>query len=183
MCHLQSIRSIYVNPGQLDMLYKISSTGQSKTNVCRNLHRLIHREGVTLPLEISLVQAPVRKRRPCVQKVMVWYPCIYPSTWMSYLLENQSYLVLGGVDIQEPSKWQGVLSDFWRQHLLYDTSHIMNEPGSPPPTHTVPLYLHGDEGRGKYKLPIMVEAIQPCLSWKGTAFENSSGPHEITNES
>eukprot|EP00439_Symbiodinium_sp_Y106_P055059 s324_g7.t1 len=106
---------------------------------------------------------------------MVWYPCIYPSTWMSYLLKNQSYLVLGGVDIQEPSKWQGVLSDFWRLYLQYDNCHIMNEPGSPAQTHTIPLYLHGDEGRGKYKLPIMVEAIQPCLSWKGTAFKNSSG--------
>ena len=164
------------------MLYKISSAGRSKTNVCRNLHRLIHREGVTIPLEISLVKIPVRKRRPCVQRVMVWYPCIYPSTWMSYLLKNQSYLVLGGVDIQEPSKWQGVLSDFWRLYLQYDNCHIMNEPGSPAQTHTIPLYLHGDEGRGKYKLPIMVEAIQPCLSWKGTAFKNSSGSHEIINE-
>ena len=82
--------------GQLDMLYKISSAGQSKTNVSRNLHRLIHREGVTLPLKISMVQIPVRKRRPSVKKVMVHYPCIYPSTWMSYLLEKQSYLMLGG---------------------------------------------------------------------------------------
>ncbi|CAE7737710.1 unnamed protein product [Symbiodinium sp. CCMP2456] len=105
------------------MLYKIASAGRAKTNVCRNLHRLIHREGVTLPLEISLVQVPVRKRRPCVKKVMVWYPCIYPSTWMSYMLENQSYLVLGGVDIQEPSKWQGILNDFWQQYLLYDEQH------------------------------------------------------------
>ncbi|CAE7232915.1 unnamed protein product [Symbiodinium microadriaticum] len=146
---------------QLDMLYKISSAGQSKTNASRNLHRLIHREGVTLPLEISMVQIPVRKWRPSVKKVMVYYPCIYPSTWMSYLLEKQSYLILGGVDLQEPSKWQSALSDFWMQFVLYDQHHIMNKPGAPPRTHTVPLYLHGDEGRGKYKLPIMVEAVQP----------------------
>ena len=161
--------------GQLDMLYKISSAGRSKSNVCRNLRRLIHREGVTLPLEISMVKIPIRKRSPKVKKVMVHYPCIYPSTWLSYLLKKQSYLILGGVDIDQPSKWQGVLSDFWRQYLQYDKDHIVGCAGSPPRTQTVPLYLHGDEGRGKYKLPIMVEAIQPCLSWKGTAYKNSSG--------
>ena len=47
---------------------------------------------------------------------------------------------------------------------------------TPPTTHTVPLYIHGDEGRGKYKLPVMVEAVQPCISFKGVSFKNSSGP-------
>ena len=86
------------------------------------------------------------------------------------------------VDIREPSKWQAVLSDFWKQYVLYDKCHIMNMAGSPPRTRTVPLYLHGDEGRGKYKLPVMVQAVQPCLSWKGSKYKNSSGPHELSHK-
>ena len=56
-----------------------------------------------------------------------------------------------------------------------DPQHGMNAAGAPPSTHTVPIYIHGDEGRGKYKLPIMVEAFQAAISFKGAGFKNSSG--------
>ena len=130
---------------------------------------------MTVPVSINFVNVPVRRRRPTLKKVEIAYPVIYPSSWMKYLLREQSYLVLGGIDIEDTAKWQGMLSEFWKLHNDFDPSHIMNEPNTPPLTHTVPLYIHGDEGRGKYKLPIMVEGIQPCLSFKGTSFKNSSG--------
>ena len=38
----------------------------------------------------------------------------------------------------------------------------------------VPIALHGDEGRGKLKRPIMVLSLQPVISWRGEAFTNSS---------
>ena len=47
--------------------------------------------------------------------------------------------------------------------------------GGPPKEATIPLYLHGDEGRGKCRLPLMVQCIQPCISFKGPGFKNSSG--------
>ena len=56
-----------------------------------------------------------------------------------------------------------------------DGAHVMNGHDAPPSNCTVPLYIHGDEGRGKYKLPIMVESIQPCISFRGTSHKNSSG--------
>ena len=162
--------------GELDLLYKLSAAGRSSAHVCRNLHRLIHREGFTVPVEISFVETPVRKRRPIVKKVTVAYPVIYPSSWINYLLREQSYLLLGGVELCDVRQWQALLSDFWRLYRMYDPDHIMNFPNAPASTHTIPLYLHGDEGRGKYKLPIMVESFQPCISFKGIGFKNSSGP-------
>lgn len=131
---------------------------------------------MTVPVSINFVNVPVRRRRPTLKKVEIAYPVIYPSSWMKYLLRKQSYLVLGGIDIEDTAKWQAMLSEFWNLYNEFDPSNIMSEPNAPPLTHTVPLYIHGDEGRGKYKLPIMVEGIQPCLSFKGTSFENSSGP-------
>ena len=162
------------------MLYKISAAGRSKQNVCRNLHRLIHREGFTLPLDITFICIPVRKRRPMVSKVKVFYPVICPSTWMSFLLKEQSYLILGGIDVKEPHKWQALLCDFWQKYLLMDKAHVMHKYKSEATLScTVPLYLHGDEGRGKYKLPVMVEAVQGVISWKGVDHKNSSGPHGL----
>ena len=143
--------------------------------MCRNLHRLIHREGLTIPVEISFVNTVVRKRRPIVRKIEVCYPVIYPSSWMRFLLKSHSHLILGGVPLENRKEWQALLSEFWHLYKLTDDIHVMNGHDAPPANCTVPLYIHGDEGRGKYKLPIMVESIQPCISFRGTNYKNSSG--------
>ena len=111
-----------------------------------------------------------------MKKMMVWYPVIYPSTWVSFLMKEHSELLLGGIPLRQTCNWKGLLSEFWQKYRAYDPGHAMNDAGAPPSEQTVPLYLHGDEGRGKYKLPIMVEAFQACISYKGLAYKNSSGP-------
>ena len=135
-----------------------------------------------MPVNISFVETPVRKRRPLVKKVSVAYPVLYPSSWIDYLLREHSYLLLGGVDLCDVGQWQASLSEFWRQYKVYDQAHIMNSSDAPPASHTIPLYLHGDEGRGKYKLPIMVESFQPCVSFKGVGYKNSSGPSSCNKQ-
>ena len=171
-----AVASGHPSLGDLNILGKIAQAGQSKSNACRNLHRLIHREGMTVPVRISTVRVPVRKRRPTVQKLMVWYPIIYPSSWIEFLLKKHSYLLLGGWDLKtQAGEWQQLLNDFWIKYKAYNPSHVMNEAEAPPGHVTIPIYLHGDEGRGKYKLPIMVEAFQACISYKGTSYKNSSG--------
>ena len=130
---------------------------------------------MTVPVELSFIELPVRKRRPLVKKINVWYPVIYASSWAAYLLKEFSFLLLGGVDLLQTNEWQHLLSDFWSRHNMYDPEHVMNGPGAPAPSHTIPIYIHGDEGRGKYKLPIMIEGWQPCISFKGPDFKNSSG--------
>ena len=100
----------WVVPGQLDMLYKIAAAGQSAPNVCRNLHRLIHREGVTVPVAISLVRVPVRKRRPTVRKVMVYYPVIYPQH-LGCILAKESPL---------PASWRCRLGRYCKVASLTD---------------------------------------------------------------
>lgn len=93
---------------------------------------------------------------------------------MAYLLREQSYLILAGHEL-EVMTWKDELRGFWELYLRGDPSHPMNCAGAPPKEVTVPFYIHGDEGRGKYKSPIMIQAVQPVLSFKGPAFKNSSG--------
>lgn len=86
-------------------------------------------------------------------------------------------LLLGGHDINKDT-WKAALTTFWDDYLKTPSSdgHPMLEPGAPPRDRTVALYIHGDEGRGKKRLPIMIQAIQPVVSYKGPDFKNSSGP-------
>lgn len=160
--------------GQLDLLYKIAGAGRSQQNSCRNLHSLIHKVGLTLPLRIHTVEIPVRKKKPKLKKVWVHYPVILPTTWVSYLLKFHSRMILGGSKLENVDSWKRGLLSFWDTYLKTDPTHPMNF-GGPPKEATIPLYLHGDEGRGKCRLPLMVQCIQPCISFKGPGFKNSSG--------
>ena len=160
--------------GRLDLICAIASAGRSSQNACRNLHSLIHKRGLTVPLRIHTVEIPVCVRRPKLKKLWVHYPVILPTTWVEYLLREQSHLILAG-HMLEAMTWKDELKGFWDAYLLVDPSHPMNCPGGPPKELTVPFYIHGDEGRGKYKPPIMIQAIQPVISFKGPAYKNSSG--------
>ena len=63
-------------PGQLDLLYQIAAAGRSETNACRNLHSLIHKRGLTLPLKIHTVEVPVRKGNPRFERlgfITLWF--------------------------------------------------------------------------------------------------------------
>ena len=166
------IRSIL---GKMDLLLQIAAAGRSQQNACRNLHSLIHRCGLTLPLRIHTIEIPVKKLKPKVAKVWVHYPVILPSTWTKYLLSEHSRFLLGGHDLKHETCWRQELRQFWETYLQGDSGHPMSQTSAPPKDCTIPLYLHGDEGRGKFRLPIMVQAVQPVLSFKGIKFKNSSG--------
>ena len=96
---------------------------------------------------------------------------------MEYLLSEFSPLLLGGHHIKDETGWKTELNQFWRFYLQGDPTHPMLQEGAPPRESTIGLYLHGDEGRGKYKQPIMIQALQPVLSFKGPLRKNSSGNH------
>lgn len=161
--------------GQLDLLYEIAAAGRSQNNACKNLHSLIHKRGLTLPLEIHTVEIPVRKRKPKVHKLWVHYPVILPTTWFNYLLEERSMLLLAGNALENEKSWKRDLGSFWSTYLKEDRMHPMALPGAPPKEFTIPIYIHGDEGRGKYRQPLMIQAWQPAISFKGPMYKNSSG--------
>ena len=155
-------------------MQQIAKAGHSQHNACRNLHSLIHRKGITLPLRIHTVEIPIRKKKPKLLKEWVHYPVILPRTWFSYLLENHSKLILAGHNINNEKAWKGELTKFWDAYLPTDLVHPMHS-GGPPRSQTIPVYIHGDEGRGKKFLPLMVQCIQPAISFRGPDFKNSSG--------
>ena len=160
------------------VLSVLASCGHNKKNQCRNLHKLVHKRGYTLPVKIESVETPVRvlsgKRRVAV----VPYPVIHLSEWAAYLLNSNGYekILLAGYELADEKNWRRTFSCFWKRYRKV-RPHL--ELFSVPDTDLsmcIPYGLHGDEGRGKMKRPIMCLSFQPIVSHRGMNFTNTGGP-------
>lgn len=82
------------------------------TNWSRNLHTLIYRFNVTLPVRFMLVDLPVRWRN---QHVMLPWPTLPFSHWLEKVFAKSSgQPMLGGHILDDDNKWRSVFSQFWR---------------------------------------------------------------------
>lgn len=77
------------------------------------------------------------------------------------------FFLLGGHRLNDIDKVEAMLSRFWAKYATVD-------PDAPRiPQRTIPYLLHGDEGRGQLKRPLLVISYQPIISWSGEDFVNS----------
>ena len=88
-------------------------------------------------------------------------------------------MLLGGHSLEDPDAYCRMLRVFWQrfrhvrpEHDVYDRADA--EAGFDL-GFCIPVAIHGDEGRGKLKRPVMVLSYQPLISFKGPRFVNSSG--------
>ena len=77
------------------------------------------------------------------------------------------FFILGGYKLQDLPAVEKMLEQFWERHAFVD--------GDVPqhPRRTIPYYLHGDEGRGQCKRPVLIVSAQPVLGWSGDEHVNS----------
>ena len=131
----------------------------------------MHMQGRILPIPLSTVPTRVRllKGKPKIETMQ--YPTLQPSSWATYMLENCSEVLLGGNNIHSVANWQGLLADFWSKFQRSQPEIVV-----PDPQTSIPIAIHGDEGRGKAKRPIMCLAIQTLINHLGPAVTNTSGP-------
>ncbi|CAE7455803.1 unnamed protein product [Symbiodinium sp. CCMP2592] len=156
-----------------------AETAERVVRIAQVAARKLKKLGYTLPVHIDFVETPVRvvhKGKP--SKTNMSFPVIKPSSWLSYSLSVGGEAFLGGCCLDAESAYSTMLESFWSN---YQSSH----PDCPCftrddwcPSRTVPICIHGDEGRGKAKHPIMVLSIQPVVGWKGLQHVNSSGLQE-----
>ena len=77
------------------MLTKLANCGRNRANVCRNLHALIHKTGLTLNVETSVVEdtpVVVMCGKPGVRRVN--FPCLHLSSWAKALFKRGERLCL-----------------------------------------------------------------------------------------
>ena len=142
--------------------------GNTKSrNSSRCLHRLIHRKGLTLSVKIDTVNVKVRalRKRKVVEKP---WPVLYLSSWIKLCFQQYAgFFVMGGRKTWGEA--QLMFREFWQLHVQAGGEM------PPYPDQTLPIFLHGDEGRGLGKKPLLVISYQPVVSWLGPYEVNSKG--------
>ena len=160
------------------MLGKLARCGTHKrdSHVCRNLHRFLHRSGKSLNVAIATVNTRVRASRKRPAQVPVAYPVLKPSNWIRCSFALGGHAVLFGNTLDATDLISKTLHEFWSRYQQQDPEFpYFRESSESEWSHAIPIALHGDEGRGKGKKPVMVIAVQTLLSsvgkptWKGAS--------------
>ena len=142
----------------------MGSFGRSKCygkNASRNLYKHISRRGRTIPIKITKVPTPVKVNR--LRKVFQKpWPVLHLSEWVRACFELfGGCFLLGGFFLTDLGKVEDVLERFWQRYSKVANIEI------PFPKRTIPWMLHGDEGRGQVKRPLLVISFQPVIGWAG----------------
>ena len=159
-------RAGVVDP-ELDEIARLG-TGKGYSNAARNLHNFLHRNGKTLPVDISTVNLQIRRPKKGGGEIVTDYPLIYLSSWMKYILQSGGEFLLGGWTTDQPDNYKQMFSRFWDRYQFVNADHaIYSEKSSEQRAFTIPVAVHGDEGRGLAKQPVLVESYQPILPGSG----------------
>ena len=145
-------------------------SSKNSDNYSRAMHRLIHRTDKSLPVQIGSVQVKVKIRRRRKVVLSPW-PIIPLSNWMHACFEDAKYsgfFFLAGHKLDSWAAAHGFRT-FWECYCKLDKNVQVDHPES-----TIPIYLHGDEGRGLGKRPLLVVSFQPVMSWLGPDYIPSS---------
>ena len=169
--------------GAGNLLRKIASTRNSKTNVNRNLRLCIHKAGVSLDITMDLVKTTIRLNKPTTRVEEVWWPCFSMTSWIEVLMARFPQFLLGGHHLHHERQWRQVLGFFWNQYKICDPAHPIFQEQHIDFTSVIPYLVHGDEGRGLRSSAFMVQAWQTVVSHKGILHTNQSGRPGLINGS
>ena len=144
-----------------------------KGNACRNLHRMLADEKLSLPISISIVDVPIKDLKKRRSRVVGW-PVLRFSSWAQCALARGGQMLLAGHCLEDEQAWRAELQGFWAKYSCID--------GGPPVfssgidlSCTIPYMVHGDEGRGRNKQPLLTISFQGILSHYGSHRLNMSG--------
>lgn len=156
--------------------YRKSASGKSGRNAARDFHRYIHRDGKCFPVQISHVLLPIRMKKPnkAGRRINVEehvnFPIITLSDWMASIMKTAPQFFLAGHCLSQVHKYGPMFQRFWDGYQQDCPGHpIFSKPRSERKC-CIPICLHGDEGRGLSKTPLMVLSYQVVIPHNG---ENS----------
>lgn len=163
--------------------YRSSKSGKAGKNAARDFHRLLHRDGKLFPVTISTPMIPIRrkvrgkhgKRRS--REKLEKFPCLVLSSWMEEILRVCPKFMCGGHDpcTQEGlQQVQHMFKQFWDDFKSVQPGLPIYQRTADEQMRTVPIAIHGDEGRGLGKTPILVLSYQLIIPHTGPDCLNMS---------
>lgn len=110
----------------------------------------------TCPCRSTVSTTHLRKKR----KIPVQHPVLLPSNWAETIFNYGGHFLMQGKDLSDAGQFSQDLTDFWRN---FCATHPDFKLPAAQWDHSIPICLHGDEGRGRLKHPVMVMSLQPLL--------------------
>ena len=155
--------------------FRRSRTGRKRGhNAARDFHRWAHRAGHAFPVRLSHVPITIHKRLPVksgrkARDVPVDYPVLHLSSWLASLMEKFPKFLLGGHNPAlgaEP--YEEMFEQFWCKFKSANSSHpIYSRMSAEQRRRAIPFALHGDEGRGLAKVPLLIMSFQVLIPYSG----------------
>ena len=149
------------------MMERMAKCGNKRVDfhACRNLHNLIRRKGKILPVHVSFLEMQKRMSRKKLNMVPVAHPIVRLSDWARVSFKAGGHFFLRGNSLANAAAFGLELQEFWSH---FGATH----PDFPLPDANkrawhIPIAIHGDEGRGRAKQPILIIAFQPLLPLQG----------------
>lgn len=157
--------------GIMDKQLKLmAKCGKSKSDphACSNLHRLLMKTGKMLDVKISSIPLWIRYSRKRPQQALVNYPILRMTDWVDSIFRHGGHFFLGGRALDESESFLQDLHKFWENYRVVepDFPFFQNVPKKEWKT-CIPLAIHGDEGRGRSKSPIMIVTVQAIMPLVG----------------
>ncbi|CAK9049258.1 Uncharacterized protein SCF082_LOCUS27308 [Durusdinium trenchii] len=170
------MKHLGVKDPELEKIARAGPTSKRKQfrNICRNFHANLLRDGRQLKVTVSMIKVRVKVHRPKVRTIEAEYPYISLRSWSTFLLQHHPAHLLGGFDFEDFDGYTSMFDRFWTRYRQLDPTHEaftqFTDSG-----HVIPYMVHGDEGRGKNKSPILICNYQPCIGVQGEEFTNMKG--------
>ena len=159
--------------------YRRTKTGKTGKNAARDFRRMVQNQGKVFPVTIKAPQVRIRqkvklengKRR--IREVVTNYPVLHLSEWMRTILKESPHFILGGHDICSRG-YGSMFEEFWEAFRHEDPHHPIFGKPTAQRRATIPFALHGDEGRGLDKTPVLILSFQVVIPYTGPSKLNSS---------
>lgn len=148
----------------------MAKCAKSRTDprACENLRKYINKNFKQLPVKVSTVRCWIRTSRKKLSQTLTNYPVLLPTDWARTIFSYGGHFLLGGQPLDDLTSFQNELVTFWRNYQTIDPNlPFYREHGEKAWAFSIPIAVHGDEGRGKGKNPVMVIGMQPILPLSG----------------
>lgn len=101
---------------------------------------------------------------------MVPWPVLLLSDWLETIFKKtQGALIMNGFSVED-EQHELQLSSFWELFRHVAPSHQVYAAHGHRLRRVIPMYYHGDEGRGKLRRPVLVASYVAGLPVRGHSF-------------
>ena len=134
-------------------------------NASRDAYRSIQRLGIGWKVARDVYDYP------CEDGSFIPIHYLRPKNLLEYLIAKEPHLVFGNGGVES-------LASFWHGYQMYHGDHVVFTDNRDW-TQTIPLAMHGDEGRGKRRSSTTVVSLEAVLGFKSNVEPCSCKPAHL----